>query len=339
LGGYNVTQDLQRKLEAVLFAAGRTVSLVELGTLCSTPVDPINQALRELKKELDERNSALTLLQEGEGWKLTVREGYLELVKSIVPHTELDRALLQTLAVIAWKQPVLQADIIKIRTSAAYEHIKLLEDMGFVSKEKHGRSYILKTTGRFFDYFDLPEKKGSLKEVFKGIAVKEGKPIPVELGELEVYEEDDLKEKPVGELDVYEGAKPVGEGEEEFMPRSDDEPNEEETQRIIDDLAGGTGQGDTEEEVSEKEPKLEEAESEQEGGFEQEEKEEPVEAEFTEESKSEKEQGEKEGGEEKKEEKEKKKAKKPKLSKPSIVLGKAKVPDEEETTLDNRFEE
>ena len=73
-----------------------------------------------------------------------------------MPDTEMTKSVMETLAVIAWKQPIIQADVIKIRTNKAYEHIKELVGMGFVTSEKFGRTKKLKLTQKFLDYFDHP---------------------------------------------------------------------------------------------------------------------------------------------------------------------------------------
>lgn len=163
-----VSDDLKRKLESILFAAGRAVSLSELKSLLHVD-EPglIRETIRELREEYDDKQSSMMILSEGEdSWKLTVREGFLPLVRKINPHTELSKTMLETLAVIAWKQPALQSDVIKIRTNKAYDHIAELHRLGFVTKERHGRSYLLKVTQKFLDYFDLPDET-SIKDVFK----------------------------------------------------------------------------------------------------------------------------------------------------------------------------
>ena len=156
--------DLKNEIEAILFASGRKVSLKELETLLdvSTPGLVVN-AVEELKKEYQERNSPIILLDESDGWKLSVREKYLNTVQKINPYTELSKATMETLAVIAWKQPITQAEVVNIRSNKAYEHITELVDLGFISKEKFGRSFILKLTQKFMDYFDLPDAKAAKK--------------------------------------------------------------------------------------------------------------------------------------------------------------------------------
>ncbi len=160
--------DIKKGVEAILFAAGKAVPKKELVDLLHVrDVRPIKKAVAQLKEDLDSRDSPLMIVEEDDGWKLTLREAFLPLVQNINPHTELSKSILETLAVIAWKQPVLQSDVIKVRTNKAYDHIAELEKLGFVTKERHGRSYALRVTPKFMEYFDLPDDK-AVKELFKG---------------------------------------------------------------------------------------------------------------------------------------------------------------------------
>ncbi len=158
--------ELKKQAEAVLFAAGNKIEAGEIARLCRIDVNSLNKALKELKKDYDEKDSSLMVSEEGNFWKLTVREAYMDLVRQINPHTELSKTTIETLAVIAWKAPILQSDVIKTRTSKAYDHIKELVDSGFLIKQKHGRSYMLKLSQKFFEYFDLKNKK-DIRERFK----------------------------------------------------------------------------------------------------------------------------------------------------------------------------
>jgi len=108
----------------------------------------------------------LMIFDEGELWRFTTKEAYLPLVRKINPNTELSKTMMETLAVIAWKQPILQSEVIHIRTNKAYEHISELEKMQFLVKEKYGRTYLLKLSQKFYDYFDL-EGEQAARELFK----------------------------------------------------------------------------------------------------------------------------------------------------------------------------
>jgi len=185
--------EIKNQIEAILFAAGKKVTYENIARLCSLPLMAIKENLTLLKKEYDERESPLFLAEESDGWKVTVREKYLPVVHKLMPETELSKTVLETLAVVAWKQPVMQADIIHIRTSKAYDHIQELVEKGFLLKERKGRSYILKTTGRFYEYFDLPGKE-ALKELFKNVQQEGAKKID-EYGEENKSESDENPDK------------------------------------------------------------------------------------------------------------------------------------------------
>ena len=162
--------ELKNEIEAILFSSGRVITLTEIKLLLDIKEDGlVKETVNDIKSDYKTRNSPISLIEEGDGWKLIVREKYLGIVHSINPHTEMSKAILETLAIVAWKQPILQAEVVNIRSNKAYEHIKDLVEQGFLSKERQGRSYLLKTTQKFLDYFDLPHKK-AIKEVFKDFA-------------------------------------------------------------------------------------------------------------------------------------------------------------------------
>ena len=111
-----------------------------------------------------EKDSALEILNENDKWKLAIKKEYLYLTEKLLTDSELDRPTQETLAIVAYKNPVLQAEVIKIRGNKAYDHIKVLRDNNFVMSEKSGRTRLLKLTPKFFDYFDVVEDKLSLKD-------------------------------------------------------------------------------------------------------------------------------------------------------------------------------
>jgi segregation and condensation protein B len=166
----SVISELKKNVQAILFSAARAVDIEELSKLTKTASQSmIREAVKELKTDLQSQESPLLLTPEGDNsWKLTVRDKYVSMVKEVTPHTEMEMPMLATLALVAWKQPVLQSEVIKRRSSVAYEHIAKLVELGFISKGKKGRSFVLKPTGKFFDYFDLPDKK-AVQELFDKI--------------------------------------------------------------------------------------------------------------------------------------------------------------------------
>lgn len=163
------SEELKKWIEALLFAAGRYMTLAELAELCAVK-EPglIREAIKELRETLEHMRSPLAIVGTHDAWKLSVIQEYLPIVEGIMPEMELDKPLLETLAVIAWRQPILQSEVIKIRSTTAYDHIRALLDKNFITREKYGKSYILKTTKQFEEYFELPGKEAARK-LFAGI--------------------------------------------------------------------------------------------------------------------------------------------------------------------------
>lgn len=160
----------KNKVEALLFAVAKRINLEDISKITGIrDDDKIKAALLELQADYENKGGSMVLHDEGDGfWKMTVKDHYNSIVEKVVSQTELDRPLMETLAVIAWKYPVLQADVIKIRHNKAYDHLKQLEVLGFVTRQRFGRTNKLTLTQKFFEYFDLPSKEQA-KEVFRDI--------------------------------------------------------------------------------------------------------------------------------------------------------------------------
>ncbi len=164
--------EARNQIEAILFSCGRKISVEEISGITGLSKNVVLKELNNLKKEYDTADNSLKIIEEGTLWKMTVKEKYMNLVRSIVTETELPKAVLETLAVIAWKAPVLQSEIIKIRNNKAYDHIKELVEAGFIVKEKSGRSYKIKLAQKFFDYFDIDSVKKLRKDLEKSVGKK-----------------------------------------------------------------------------------------------------------------------------------------------------------------------
>lgn len=227
--------DLKKKVEALLFSSGKSMTIEEIAALCKSNSEEIKQTLNELKKEYDEKDSSLMFIEEGENWKLSVREQYLPIVQKIVTETELSKTVIETLAVIAFKYPILQSDLIKVRTNKAYDHLSELENAGYISRQKHGRTKLIKLTGKFFEYFDLPKDK--IKEKFKDFE-SIAKIIEDKEDEIEKIKEEQRKESEDDkkEEDMDEKSNLKEDEKLETYERNKDEVEEEEKPKVV--LAG-----------------------------------------------------------------------------------------------------
>ncbi|MEK6800725.1 MAG: SMC-Scp complex subunit ScpB [Nanoarchaeota archaeon] len=149
----------QKKVEAALFLAGRLMSLQELVSL--TDINPIllKKTLYDLKDKY--KDSGVNLIEKENSWKMDVAESYVWMVNKLATGTsEFKKAEQETLAMIAYKQPIKQSAIIKIRGNKAYDHIKRFLEIGLINKKKTGHTYELSLTEAFHEYFHL-NKEGS----------------------------------------------------------------------------------------------------------------------------------------------------------------------------------
>ncbi|HWQ45175.1 MAG TPA: SMC-Scp complex subunit ScpB [Methanosarcina barkeri] len=141
-------------IEAALFAAGRAVSLEKLAKITGKPKKAVLSVVQELTEAYSSRGSGIEILDLGDRYVMQVKPEYSELMREVAPK-ELSAPKLRTLSMIAYHQPMLQSDLIDMRGSGAYDHIKDLIERGFVESVPCGRSRQLSTTSLFADYFGL----------------------------------------------------------------------------------------------------------------------------------------------------------------------------------------
>jgi len=159
-------EEHENKVEAVLFTTGKFTSLGEISKMTGiNSIEQIKETLINLRKEYLDRHCALEVVEQGEKWKLNIRKDYVYLTEGFLTNSELDRPTQETLAVIAYKNPVLQSEVINIRGNKAYDHVSILKELEFITSDKSGRTRLLKLTQKFYDYFDIVEDK--LKEKLK----------------------------------------------------------------------------------------------------------------------------------------------------------------------------
>jgi segregation and condensation protein B len=158
------TEYTRKVVEASMLAAGRSLSLVEIAQLFD-PVDrPDNEQLRSVLREISDSLSdrGVELLETAQGYRLQVRREVAENVSRLWPERppRYSRALLETLAIIAYRQPVTRGEIENIRGIQVNPNIiKTLSERNWIRvvghREVPGRPELLGTTRDFLDYFGL----------------------------------------------------------------------------------------------------------------------------------------------------------------------------------------
>ncbi|MCR4335985.1 MAG: SMC-Scp complex subunit ScpB [archaeon] len=148
----------KRIIEAALFTSPGSVSMRDLAKITNSNVAEVRVLVNELTHDYEAKNTSLEIRNDAEGARMAIKEEYEEHVSHMAASPELHKGIMKTLAYIAYKQPVKQAEVINYRNSKAYEHIKLLKEKGFIKKEKKGITYIISTTSKFKEYFGKDSK-------------------------------------------------------------------------------------------------------------------------------------------------------------------------------------
>jgi segregation and condensation protein B len=156
------TQDAKRVLETALICANQPLPLREMRTLFADEIGPdtLRSMLDELVREWEGRGVELVALSTG--WRFQSRPEMREYLDRLNPEkpAKYSRAVMETLAIIAYRQPVTRGDIEDIRgVTVASQIVKQLEDRGWVEaigyREAPGRPALLATTRQFLDDLGL----------------------------------------------------------------------------------------------------------------------------------------------------------------------------------------
>lgn len=151
-------KEAEERVEAALFISAKFLSLQDLIML--TDINPI--MLREILHRLEKKytGGAIVLLNKSQQWKMDVDEKYHYLINKLATGSaEFSKAEQETLAVIAYKKPVKQSVLIKIRGNKAYDHVKKFTEIGLLTSKKAGRTKELDLSEEFHSYFNLQKNK------------------------------------------------------------------------------------------------------------------------------------------------------------------------------------
>jgi len=147
--------ELVLRIEALLFASGKPLSVKELTEALEAPdFRPIQQALRRLKRTYDGRQTALEVRHVGDRYALQLREPFVASANPVTP-VEMPPRTLKALTLIAYHQPVLQSLLARMVGESAYEEVQRLVTMNLVHADPKGSTLELRTTKLFAEYFGI----------------------------------------------------------------------------------------------------------------------------------------------------------------------------------------
>jgi segregation and condensation protein B len=168
---------LTRVIEALLFSAQKPLSIAEItaaikgagaeddfspNEFARTTESQVAAALEQLKVEYIEQQHAFQLVEKAEGWQLASDPAYANWVRQLFPGPKparLTAPALETLAIIAYRQPIMRADVEAVRGVTIEGVLQTLMERGLVKisgrAEVPGRPLLYSTTQFFLDHFGL----------------------------------------------------------------------------------------------------------------------------------------------------------------------------------------
>ena len=158
--------DLKNIIESLLFVAEEPLSIEQINQVLSLPdTKMIRQTLNELIADYEERRGAFTLHEVAGGYQFRSRPDYVPWIRRLLQPkpSRLSKAALETLAIIAYKQPMIRSDVEHLRGVDCGGVLRMLLERKLIRvlgrKEIPGRPLIYATTKQFLQVFDLKNLK------------------------------------------------------------------------------------------------------------------------------------------------------------------------------------
>lgn len=155
----NNFEDIKNKVEAILFSYGEWISINEImHTLKLDSQVLIKNSLKELKEKYKE-NYPFGIFNDGDKYKMSLKEEYESIVEELISGTEIPKPVLKVLSVIAYEQPITKTRLSEIIGKPVKEEVNYLFKHKFLSYEKKGIGKYYKVTKKFFDYFKIDDEE------------------------------------------------------------------------------------------------------------------------------------------------------------------------------------
>lgn len=147
---------LKKAIEAMLFAYAEPLEAQVIASITKTDIDQVNKAASELADEYNYNMSGLVILKLKDKYQMSTRCEYFEYVQALFKEyisSKLSQASLETLSIIAYRQPITRPEIEAIRGVNADSSVRNLLDRGLIKeagrKDVIGKPIMFETTDRF----------------------------------------------------------------------------------------------------------------------------------------------------------------------------------------------
>jgi len=148
-------KDPKRIIEAALFMSSKALTMADLAKIASIgAVGFVKDQVEILRREYEERGSAVRIYEEPEGYMMRLLPEYEQVVGQLAKEADISRQALKVLAVVSKNDEIEQSKLVTIVGSSTYEGVHELEAKGFINSRKKGRTKVLKTSKKFKEYFN-----------------------------------------------------------------------------------------------------------------------------------------------------------------------------------------
>jgi segregation and condensation protein B len=272
-------EDLKYIIESLLFVADEPLNIDRFKNILGREsAQEIRAALNALAEEYEARKGGFGLREVAGGFQIRSRPEYNDWIKRLVQPNpvRLSKAALETLAIIAYKQPIIRSDVEHIRGVDCGGILRMLLERKLIRvlgrKEIPGRPIIYATTRRFLEVFELKDLKDlpTPKEIEAlGLSEPEGMTMQLEIPDATEETDAEAGEEPEsGETDTEAGEEPESEetdaetGEEPESEETDAETGEEPESGETDAEAGEEPESEETDAEAGEEPESEETDAE-----------------------------------------------------------------------------
>ncbi|MEJ6014513.1 SMC-Scp complex subunit ScpB [Corynebacterium sp. H127] len=150
---------LRSQIESMLLVVDSPITCAVLARVLEVEAVAVESALKQWQAELNERGSGIDLRESTEGWRLYTRKENAGAVEKLVldgSQSKLSRAALETLAVVAYRQPVTRAQVAAVRGVNVDGVMRTLELRGLIREvESEGHAHQYETTELFLEQFGI----------------------------------------------------------------------------------------------------------------------------------------------------------------------------------------
>jgi len=167
-----IDEKLRASIEAALFMSNQPILIEKLSKMFKRDPEKIKRAIEEFKIEFEKEEHGIHIIETSMGYQIRVKPELVSSVSNLTPYKDLGRGLLRVLALVAYKQPITQSEIVKVLGNRTYEYVKKLEERGLIKTVKHSRTKALIATKEFANYFGL-ENPEDAKKFFEDIEKEE----------------------------------------------------------------------------------------------------------------------------------------------------------------------